>query len=118
MCRSVRSILDCSRRPGASNSSGSRAATSSRCSKVWERPARSGSIVDPYAPPTLAPNVSLARECVHELLQPLVRVVKYRRPVATQQDVKIQVEQVAHASPEARGIIHHLLSQQPAPPCR
>src|SRR5438552_11752741 len=46
MCRSDRSILACSRCRGASNSSGSTAPISPRCSKAWMRPARSGSVTD------------------------------------------------------------------------
>jgi len=37
-----------------------------------------------------------------------------RHPVADQKRVKFQFEELAHALPEARRIVHHLVAQQPA----
>ena len=41
-------------------------------------------------------------------------VIRRAYQVAEQKDVEIQIEQLAHALPEASRIIHHLFAQQPA----
>ena len=54
---------------------------------------------------------SRTQKRICELRESHFGVMENRRAVAKQQQIKIQVKQLANALLEARGIIHHLLAQ-------